>query len=68
MKYEDNMISVADMGPDFMGFIFYDESSRYFNKCIPDLPLGVKKVGVFDEYGFVSGKYYSSIWLQKRLN
>lgn len=47
MKYEDNMISVADMGPDFMGFIFYDESSRYFNKCIPDLPLGIKKVGVF---------------------
>ena len=30
--------------------------------------FGFKKVGVFDEYAFVSGKYYSSIWLQKRLN
>ena len=30
--------------------------------------FGFKQVGVFDEYAYVAGKYYSSIWLQKRLN
>lgn len=29
--------------------------------------FGFKKVGIFDEYAFVAGKYYSSIWMQKRL-
>jgi phosphoribosylanthranilate isomerase len=47
MKYLENMKSVAALQPDFMGFIFYDKSSRYFEGLIPELPSTIKKVGVF---------------------
>ncbi len=47
MKYEDNMKAVAALQPDFMGFIFYNKSSRNFDSHIPSLPEGIKKVGVF---------------------
>ncbi|MEM1001756.1 MAG: phosphoribosylanthranilate isomerase [Bacteroidota bacterium] len=47
MKYQENMESVAKLQPDFMGFIFYDKSSRYFQGNIPSLPNTIKKVGVF---------------------
>lgn len=30
--------------------------------------FGFKKIGVFDEYAFVAGKYYSSVWMQKKLD
>ena len=46
MKY--NTQEVAALQPDYLGFIFYDKSSRDFEGCeIPTLPLGIKKVGVF---------------------
>ena len=47
MKYQDNMEAVARLQPDYMGFIFYDKSSRYFDGEIPKIPYGIKKVGVF---------------------
>lgn len=47
MKYPNNMLEVATLPPDFMGFIFYEKSSRYFNGDIPELPVNIKKVGVF---------------------
>ncbi|MCA0151677.1 phosphoribosylanthranilate isomerase [Winogradskyella vincentii] len=47
MKYLNNMEAVAKLRPDFLGFIFYDKSSRYFNGDIPYLPEAIKKVGVF---------------------
>jgi phosphoribosylanthranilate isomerase len=47
MKYEDNIKSVAELQPDYMGFIFYEKSKRNFNGMIPMLPKGIKKVGVF---------------------
>lgn len=47
MKYEDNMKAVAALRPDFMGFIFFDRSSRFFENQIPQLPESIKKVGVF---------------------
>ncbi|WP_115461703.1 phosphoribosylanthranilate isomerase [Winogradskyella aurantiaca] len=47
MKYEDNMKAVAALQPDFMGFIFFDRSSRFFESQIPQLPESIKKVGVF---------------------
>jgi len=47
MKYEDNMTAVAALQPDFMGFICYDKSARYFNGPMPQLPAAIKKVGVF---------------------
>jgi phosphoribosylanthranilate isomerase len=47
MKYQNNIKAVAALRPDFLGFIFYDQSSRYFRGTIPSLPEGIKKVGVF---------------------
>lgn len=47
MKYMENMLSVAKLYPDYLGFIFYDKSARYFNGPMPHLPDSVKKTGVF---------------------
>ena len=53
MKY--NIAEVADMQPDYMGFIFYEKSPRHFEGVIPALPKGIKKVGVFvdEDEGFI---------------
>ena len=45
MKY--NIDEVADLQPDYLGFIFYDKSPRNFDRTIPQLPKEIKKVGVF---------------------
>jgi phosphoribosylanthranilate isomerase len=47
MKYQDNISEVAQLQPDYLGFIFYEESNRYFDGVIPQLPENIKKVGVF---------------------
>ncbi|WP_370391730.1 phosphoribosylanthranilate isomerase [uncultured Winogradskyella sp.] len=47
MKYKDNIEAVAALQPDFMGFIFYEKSARFFTGQIPELPDSIQKVGVF---------------------
>ncbi len=47
MKYQDNILEVAALQPDYLGFIFYDASARNFEGIIPDLPKNSKKTGVF---------------------
>lgn len=47
MKYQDNIEVVASLQPDFLGFIFHEESPRNFEEVIPDLPKYIHKVGVF---------------------
>lgn len=47
MKYPENIDDIAMLQPDYLGFIFYEKSSRFFNGTIPKLPSGIKKVGVF---------------------
>ena len=47
MKYQDNIEVVASLQPDFLGFIFHEESPRNFEEVIPDLPKSIHKVGVF---------------------
>ena len=42
-----NIAEVAALQPDYLGFIFYDKSPRFFYGDIPSLPPGIKKVGVF---------------------
>jgi phosphoribosylanthranilate isomerase len=43
-----NIAEVAKLQPDYLGFIFYDKSPRFFDlEEIPSLSLGIKKVGVF---------------------
>jgi phosphoribosylanthranilate isomerase len=47
MKYKENMIEVAKLQPDYLGFIFYEKSTRFFDGTIPKLPKSIKKTGVF---------------------
>jgi len=47
MKYQENMKQVAGLQPDYLGFIFYEKSARFFNGVIPQIVENVKKVGVF---------------------
>jgi len=47
MKYLDNIKEVASLKPDYMGFIFWEPSKRFFEGTLPQLPIGIKKVGVF---------------------
>lgn len=49
MKYKENIEQVADLKPDYMGFIFYTPSKRFVMEDfqLPALPPEIKKVGVF---------------------
>ena len=47
MKYQENIKAVAELQPDYLGFIFYEKSPRNFDRDIPKLPESIKKVGVF---------------------
>jgi len=51
MKFTENILQVAALQPDYLGFIFYEKSKRNFEGIIPKLPKGIKKIGVFvNEY------------------
>lgn len=45
MKY--NPLEVAALRPDYLGFIFWEPSSRYFDGEIPFISPSIKKIGVF---------------------
>ena len=47
MKYPENILEVGGLLPDYMGFIFWKKSARYFDGNLPELPQSIKKVGVF---------------------
>ena len=47
MKYSENILEVSQLLPDYLGFIFWKKSSRYFDGEIPEIPKSIKKVGVF---------------------
>ena len=55
MKFPENIQGVADLYPDYLGFIFYKSSKRYvldenqkrFSDFIFSSALPVQKVGVF---------------------
>lgn len=47
MKYPDNILEVGSLLPDYMGFIFWDKSARYFDGTLPTLRKRIKKTGVF---------------------
>ncbi len=47
MKYPENILEVGSLLPDYMGFIFWKKSARYFDEIIPNLPKSIQKVGVF---------------------
>ncbi len=52
MRDADNLRDVAALGPDFIGFIFYDQSPRFVGdvldeEVVKELPRSIQKVGVF---------------------
>jgi phosphoribosylanthranilate isomerase len=48
MKYPENITEIAAFQPDYLGFIFWEKSSRLMDVgLIPELPETTKKVGVF---------------------
>lgn len=48
MKFSDNIQEITHLQPDFLGFIFYENSVRnYTENTIISIPNSVKKVGVF---------------------
>lgn len=43
-----NTLEVSQLQPDYLGFIFYDKSPRYFDQTeIPEIDPKIRKVGVF---------------------
>ena len=42
-----NIAEVSQLQPDYLGFIFYEGSPRFFNNKIPPLSRTIQKVGVF---------------------
>lgn len=47
MKFPENIQAVAGLAPDYMGFIFWERSPRFFDGNMPELPKNIKKTGVF---------------------
>ena len=47
MKHPENILEVAALKPDYLGFIFYERSPRNFLGEIPEINLAIKKTGVF---------------------
>jgi|SRR5690606_25927118 phosphoribosylanthranilate isomerase len=55
MRDPENIMRVAELGPDYLGFIFYPPSPRFVGEyfTIPEeLPSSVGRVGVFVDAGF----------------
>ena len=42
-----NLAEVATLGPDYLGFIFWEPSARYFEGEIEAIPSDIEKIGVF---------------------
>lgn len=52
MKYAENIQEVGQLLPDYLGFIFYEKSARFFDGELPKIPESIKKVGVFVDATF----------------
>lgn len=49
MRDHQNILEVANLRPEMMGFIFYPQSKRFVGEefVIPEIPVDIEKVGVF---------------------
>ena len=52
MKHPENILEIAALQPDYLGFIFYAQSPRNFENAIPELDKSIQKVGVFVNASF----------------
>ncbi|UWX54087.1 phosphoribosylanthranilate isomerase [Maribacter litopenaei] len=44
---KDNPEEVAQLQPDYLGFIFWEPSSRYFDGAVLQIASAIEKIGVF---------------------
>tara|TARA_B100001093_G_scaffold519368_1_gene608073 strand:- start:23028 stop:23648 length:621 start_codon:yes stop_codon:yes gene_type:complete len=58
MKLENNISEISKLNPDFMGFIFWPKSKRFFNEKSIRISDKINKVGVFvnQDYDFIIDK------------
>ena len=58
MKSENNISEISKLNPDFMGFIFWPKSKRFFNEKSIRISNKINKVGVFvnQDYDFIIDK------------
>jgi len=58
MKLENNIFEISELNPDFMGFIFWPKSKRFFNDKSIRISSKINKVGVFvnQDYDFIIDK------------
>jgi len=58
MKEPQNILDVAALNPDYMGFIFYERSKRFIGALNPmelsQLPENIAKVGVFVNHDIIA--------------
>ena len=47
MREGENIKEIASLLPDYLGFIFYKKSARYFEGIIPEISKSIKRTGVF---------------------
>lgn len=47
MKFQENILEIASLKPDYLGFIFYEKSPRNFENEIPEISSEIKNTGVF---------------------
>lgn len=68
-----NLMQVAELAPDFVGFIFYDQSPRFVGDTLDEevvkaLPKSIRKVGVFvnasPDYVLRTAKKYELQYVQ----
>ena len=50
MKFSENIREIESLEPDFMGFIFYKKSKRFFNESKLILNVSANKITFFSEY------------------
>ena len=58
MKLKNNISEISKLKPDFMGFIFWSKSKRFFNEKSIHISNKINKVGVFvnQDYDFILDK------------
>ena len=57
MREIENISALAELQPEYMGFIFWAPSSRCIEQLTPPLPSSIKKTGVFvDDVSVLSGE------------
>lgn len=52
MGSPENILEVAALQPDYLGFIFFEKSARNFTGLIPELDYDIIKTGVFVDASF----------------